>query len=178
MLAPLGRYEGAEIGYAVMVRGPEGGRRTYFHTGVTEAYRTLWLLAPDTGEAMILLSSNTHAPIQPVFLAIGKSRYPVPTVEVPLDAQRLDAYRGEFRINKTSALRFVVRNGRLLARESGRGYNALTPTGNDRFAVAAIGAQFVFRRGADNAVVGVSLMQGGSQLDAQRVSESVAVPQE
>ena len=177
MLTPLARYEGAEIGYAVMVRGPEGGRRTYFHAGVTEGYRTLWLLAPDTGEALILLSSNARAPVQSVFLAIGKSRYPVPTVEVPLDADRLDEYKGEFRVNKASALSFTTRNGRLLVRETGRGYNALTPTGSDRFAVTAIGAQFVFRRGEGRGVVGVSLMQGGSQVDAQRVGEPVAVPQ-
>ncbi|RSZ39811.1 MULTISPECIES: serine hydrolase domain-containing protein [unclassified Variovorax] len=178
MLTPLARYEGAEIGYAVMVRGPEGGRRTYYHPGVTEGYRTLWLLAPDTGEALIVLSSNARAPMQGVMLAIGKSRYPVPTTEVPLDAKRLDEYRGEYRVTKTQSLSFTVRNGRLLVRETGRGYNALTPTGNDRFAVTAIGAQLVFRRDASNAVVAVSLMQGGSQLDGRRVGEAAAVTQE
>jgi CubicO group peptidase (beta-lactamase class C family) len=178
MLTPLARYEGAEIGYAVMVRGPEGGRRTYWHAGLTEGYRTLWLLAPDTGEAMIMLSSNARAPMQPVMLAIGKSRYPVSTVEVPVDPKRLQDYKGEFRITKTKALSFMVRDAKLLVRETGRGYSALTPTGTDRFAVTAIGAQFVFRRGEGNAVVGVSLTQGGSQLDAQRVGEAVAVPQE
>ena len=39
MLTPLAHYEGAWIGYAVMVRGPEGGRRTYWHAGLTEGYR-------------------------------------------------------------------------------------------------------------------------------------------
>lgn len=180
MLTPLARYEGAEIGYAVMVRGTEGARRTYYHAGVTEGYRTLWLLAPDTGEAMIMLSSNTRAPMQAVFLAIGKSRYPVPLVEVPVDAARLEDYKGEFRVSKTKSLSFTVRGARLLVRETGRGYNALLPTGNDRFAVATIGAQFLFRRGEGNAVVGVTLSQGGSQLDARRVGvgEPVAVPQE
>ena len=178
MLTPLARYEGAEIGYAVMVRGPGGGRRTYYHAGVTEGYRTLWLLAPDTGEAMIVLSSNARAPLQPVMLAIGKSRYPVPTAEMPIDPERLVDYKGEFRITQTKALSFTVRGSQLLVRETGRGYNALTPTGNDRFAVTAIGAQFVFRRDEGHAVVGVTLAQGGSQLDARRVGEAVAVPQE
>lgn len=178
MLTPLARYEGAEIGYAVMVRGPEGGRRTYWHAGLTEGYRTLWLLAPDTGEAIVVLSSNARAPMQSVMLAIGKSRYPVSTVEVPIDAKRLDDYKGEYRVSRTQALSFTVRGGRLLVRETGRGYNALTPTGPDRFAVAGIGAQLVFRRDAGNVVVGVTLAQGGSQLDARRVGEAVAVPQE
>jgi CubicO group peptidase (beta-lactamase class C family) len=179
MLTPLARYEGAEIGYAVMVRGPEGGRRTYYHAGVTEGYRTLWLLAPDTGEALIVLGSNARAPLQPVMLAIGKSRYPVPTVEVPVDPQRLADYEGEFRINKAKTLGFAVRSGRLQVRETGRGYNALTPIGSDRFAVTSIGAEVRFRRGEGNAVVGVTLAQGGSQLDAQKVvGEAVAVPQD
>ncbi len=177
MLTPLARYEGAEIGYAVMVRGPEGGRRTYYHAGVTQGYRTLWLLAPDTGEALIVLSSNARAPLQPVMLAIGKSRYPVPTAEVPIDAKRLDEYRGEYRVTRTQSLIFTVRGGRLLVRETGRGYIALTPTGADRFAVAAIGAQVMFRRDAANAVVGVSLAQGGSQLDARRVGDAAAQPE-
>jgi CubicO group peptidase (beta-lactamase class C family) len=178
MLTPLARYEGAEIGYAVMVRGPEGGRRTYWHAGLTEGYRTLWLLAPDTGEAIVVLSSNARAPMQAVMLAIGKSRYPVSTAEVPIDAKRLDDYKGEYRVSKAQALSFTVRGGRLLVRETGRGYNALTPTGPDRFAVAGIGAQLVFRRDAGNAVVGVTLAQGGSQLDARRVGEAVALPQD
>ena len=178
LLTPLARYEGAEIGYAVMVRGTDGARHTYWHAGLTEGYRTLLLLAPDTGEAMIVLSSNARAPMQAVMLAIGKSRYPVPTVEVPIDPKRLDDYKGEFRITKTKALSFTVRNAKLLVRETGRGYNALTPTGNDRFVVAGIGAQFVFRRGDGNAVVGVSLRQGGSQLDGRKVGEAVVVPQE
>lgn len=168
LLTPLARYEGAEIGYAVMVRGTEGGRRTYFHAGLTEGYRTLWLLAPDTGEALIVLSSNARAPLQPLMLAVGKSRYPVSTAEVPVDAQRLEEYKGEYRISKTKALSFTVRNGKLLVRETGRGYNALTPTGNDRFAVTAIGAQIVFQRGPGNAVVGVTLAQGGSQLEGRK----------
>jgi CubicO group peptidase (beta-lactamase class C family) len=178
MLTPLARYEGAEIGYAVMVRGPEGGRRTYWHAGLTEGYRTLWLLAPDTGEALVVLSSNARAPMQPVMLAIGKSRYPVSSVEVPIEPARLDDYKGEFRMSKTKALVFTVRGGKLLVRETGRGYNALTPTGTDRFAVTAIGAQLVFRRDERNAVVGVTLAQGGSQLEARRTGEATAVQQE
>jgi len=178
MLTPLTRYEGAEIGYAVMVRGPEGGRRTYWHAGLTEGYRTLWLIAPDTNEALVVLSSNARAPLQPVMLAVGKSRYPVPTTEVPLDPERLDDYKGEFRISKAKALSFTVRGSKLLVRETGRGYSALTPTGADRFAVVGIGAQFVFRRdAATNAVVAVSLSQGGSQLDARREGVAAAVPQ-
>jgi hypothetical protein len=97
---------------------------------------------------------------------------------VPVDPKRLEDYKGEFRVTKTKSLSFTVRSGKLLVRETGRGYNALTPTGNDRFAVTGIGAQFVFRRDAGNAVVAVSLTQGGSQLDAKRVGEAVAVPQE
>lgn len=178
MLTPLARYEGAEIGYAVMVRGPEGGRRTYWHAGLTEGYRTLWLLAPDTGEALIVLASNARAPLQSVMLAIGKSRYPVPTVEVPIDAKRLDDYKGEFRVSKAKALSFTVRDGKLLVRETGRGYSALTPTGTDRFAVAGIGAQLVFRRDAGHAVVGVTLAQGGSELEGRRVGEPAVAPQQ
>jgi hypothetical protein len=44
-------------------------------------------------------------------------------------------------------------------------------------AVATIGAQIVFQRGDGNAVVGVTLAQGGSQLEGRRVGEAVAVPQ-
>jgi hypothetical protein len=78
----------------------------------------------------------------------GDRQEPLPGVddEVPVDPKRLEDYKGEYRISKTKALGFTVRNGRLLVRETGRGYNALTPTGTDRFAVATIGAQIVFQR--------------------------------
>jgi CubicO group peptidase (beta-lactamase class C family) len=173
LLTPLARYEGAEIGYAVMVRGRDGERRTYYHAGVTEGYRTLWMLAPDTGEAMILLASNTRAPLQRVMLAIGKSRYPVAADEVPVDAAALAQYRGDYRVSPGKSLEFTVRGGRLLVRESGRGYNPLKPVGRDRFVVGEIGAQLVFKREA-GAIVGVTLAQGGSEITARRVTDAAA----
>ncbi|MNS83230.1 hypothetical protein D3C72_1170120 [compost metagenome] len=100
----------------------------------------------------------------------------MPTAEVPIDPKRLADYAGEFRVGKAQVLGFTVRDGRLLAREAGKGYNGLTPTGPDRFAVTAIGAQFVFRRGEGGEVIGVTLTQGGSRLEGRRAG--VAVPQD
>ena len=61
LLKPLAWFEG-EIGYAIFVRGPEA-HRTYVHTGLTGGYASQLVLAPDTDEVVVILASNSEAPV-------------------------------------------------------------------------------------------------------------------
>lgn len=60
MRTPLGVFGSGQIGYAMMIRGPVE-RRIYHHDGLTGGYRAQWMIAPDTQEAAVALTGNSHA---------------------------------------------------------------------------------------------------------------------
>lgn len=170
MLAPLGVFQSNRIGYAVMMRGPEG-RRTYFHEGGTGGYRTLWTVAPDTQDALVVLTSNAHAQPGKVFVGITAQRYPVPTTPVAADSGALAAYAGVFRVDKFTAFTFVPQDGRLYRRITGNGFRPMVQTGPDTFADPALGVQYVFTR-REGAVTGVDYTQGGGGMSGVRTGEA------
>lgn len=176
LLTPLGAYMEGEIGYAVLIRGPSG-HRTYSHGGVTAGFRSLWLIAPDTQEAMVALTSSAHAQPGKLFIGVTADRYPVTTARTEIDAARLAEYAGVFRADKDTAYVFVPQDGKLYRRPTGGQFRPLVPAGPDTFVDPAWGVQYVFRR-EGNAVVGVDYTQGGGGRSALRTSEvapSVAV---
>lgn len=173
MLTPLGRYQSSQIAYAVMMRGPEG-RRIYFHDGATGGYRTLWMVAPDTQEALVALTSNAHGQPGKVFVGITAGRYPVTGAPVAVDAGVLAAYAGVFRVDQRTAFTFVLQDGMLYRRITGGGFRPLVATGPDTFADPAIGVQYVFTR-QGGAVAGVDYTQGGGGMSGIRTGEPAPV---
>jgi CubicO group peptidase (beta-lactamase class C family) len=73
LVTPLAIYQEGRIGYAVMIRGPVS-HPVYTHDGVLGGYRSRWIVAPDTGEAMIVFASNEDSPIDEVRKAVRASR--------------------------------------------------------------------------------------------------------
>lgn len=94
LLKPLAWFEG-EIGYAIFVRGPEA-HRTYVHTGLTGGYASQLVLAPDTDEVVVILASNSEAPVFRVGNSLLSSRYPLSPSSGALvvDPARLGDYAG------------------------------------------------------------------------------------
>lgn len=166
LLTPLGRYRESEIGYAVMMRGPPE-KRTYFHFGVTGGFRALWMIAPDTQEAAVVLASSAHAQPNRVFVGLAASRYPVRATPVALDAAQLAPYAGVYRIDRRTTFTFVPQDGKLYRRTIGGGYRPLRPAGSDTFVDIDAGAVYVFAR-EDGALAGVDFTQGGGHLRATR----------
>ena len=169
LLVPLGTFEGAGIGYAVLLREHEG-RRTYFQTGGTGGYRALWLLAPDTREALVLLASNAEVDIGAVQDRLLASRYPVPTEAVALETEQLAAYKGVFRAHRELAFAFVPQDGALHVRIGSQAFQPLVAVGNDRFTRAETGLDFRFVRSGAR-VTGVVAAGGGANVGASRSDE-------
>ena len=166
LLTPLGRYRESEIGYAVMMRGPPD-KRTYFHSGITGGFRALWMMAPDTQEAVVVLASSAHAQPGRVFTGLAASRYPVALSPATLDAASLNTYAGVYQIDRNTAFTFVPQNGNLYRRAIGGGYRPLRPAGNDTFIDTDVGAVYVFAR-ENGALARVDIAQGGGRLRATR----------
>jgi len=170
LLTPLGRYRESEIGYAVMMRGPPE-KRTYFHFGVTAGFRTLWMIAPDTQEAVVVLASSAHAQPSRVFIGLAASRYPVKLEPIALDAALLATYAGVYQIDRSTTFTFVPQDGKLYRRIIGGGYRALQFAGNDTFIDVDAGAVYVF--GRDNGVLArVGFTQGGGRMQATRTDKA------
>jgi CubicO group peptidase (beta-lactamase class C family) len=170
LLTPLGRYRESEIGYAVMMRGPPE-KRTYFHSGVTAGFRALWMIAPDTGEAVVVLASSAHAQPGRVFVGLAASRYPVSQSPVTLDSASLAAYAGVYQVDRSTTLTFVPQDGNLYRRVIGGGYRPLRPAGNDTFIDIDAGAVYVFAR-ENGVLTGVDLTQGGGRMRAIRTDKA------
>jgi D-alanyl-D-alanine-carboxypeptidase/D-alanyl-D-alanine-endopeptidase len=73
LVTPLAIYQDGRIGYAVMIRGPVSSP-VYTHDGVLGGYRSRWIVAPDSGEAMIVFASNEDSPIDEVRKEVRASR--------------------------------------------------------------------------------------------------------
>ena len=175
LLTPLGDYRGSPIGYAVFMRGPPE-RRIYFHDGLTGGYRTLWMIAPASHEAVIVLASNTHAPTGLAQVALTAHHYP-PQASSRADARantrvntaarvNLQDYQGVYKVDEMRSVAVLVQSGVSVRRITGGGYRPLQPAGSDTFVDPDYGVQYDFVR--DNGV-GTGAMSGEIKRDVKSV---------
>jgi D-alanyl-D-alanine-carboxypeptidase/D-alanyl-D-alanine-endopeptidase len=166
LVTPLDRHEGADIGYAVLMRGP-AGKRVLLHNGLTAGYQTLWMVLPQ-GEALFSSVSNAQAPATKVVNAVDVSLFPVATAPVPIAREALAAYEGLYRVNADISYRVIAGNGILNVR-FGRpqGFFPLVHVAPDRFTRTASGGQFDFTR-QEGRVTGMNVSVGGRTLVATR----------
>ena len=135
LLKPLAWFEG-EIGYAIFVRGPEE-HRTYVHTGLTGGYASQLVLAPDTDEVVVILASNSEAPVFRVGNSLLSSRYPLSPSSggLVVDSARLDDYAGVYQVDPTRTLTYTAQDGVLYYHFTGNRFIAMSPSGPDAFTI-------------------------------------------
>lgn len=168
LVQPLARFDG-DIGYAIFIRGP-AERRTWLHNGGTGGHRSQLVVAPDTGEVLIVLAANAEAPVYRVGSQVVAARYEVAAGEAKApDAARLNDYVGVFRVDGNAALTFVVQDGVLHARYTGQPFAPLRAAGPDEFTVGNK-ARLRFEREGDK-VQAVRLSQAGAELKGVRTAE-------
>lgn len=169
VLQPLAPMDDAQIGYALMMRGP-AGRRTYLHNGGTGGYRTQLLLMPDVAQAAIVMVSNAEANADAFGADVLAARYKIDDTSIALEAAALPQYAGVFRVDAKLAFTFVVQDGKLYGRPTREGYTAMKPAAPDVFTLPQYGAQFAFGR-ENGKVMTMTLRQRGGELAARRTAE-------
>jgi serine-type D-Ala-D-Ala carboxypeptidase/endopeptidase len=169
MLQPLGQFQSAQIGYAVFIRGPEN-KRTYMHDGLTGGYRAQWIISPSTQEAVIALVSNSHAPTARMQALLLAGLYPSTAQASSSSPSKINDYPGVFRIDKSSAVSFVVQDAKLYRRFTGGGYRGLQPAGEDIFIDPDFAVQYVFQR-TNGVLTSVRYTQGGAEFTAPKTAE-------
>ena len=171
MLEPLGKYQFAQIGYAVFIRGPEG-KRSYMHDGLTAGYRAQWIISPSAQEAVIALASNSHASTSKMQNLLLASLYP-PTAQISAaPVGNIAEYSGTYRIDKSTAVAFVFQNAQLYRRIAGGVFRPLLPAGTDIFVDPEVGVQYDFQRHISE-LVSVVYSQGGGGFTAFKTDEPV-----
>jgi D-alanyl-D-alanine-carboxypeptidase/D-alanyl-D-alanine-endopeptidase len=135
VLQPLAWFEG-EVDYAVFIRGPRE-HRTYLHTGLTGGYASQLILAPDTDEVVVILASNSEAPVFRVGNSLLSSRYPVSAGAgtYAVDPIRLAEYVGVYQVDPTRSLTYTAQDGVLYYHFTGSRFVAMTPSGSDAFTI-------------------------------------------
>jgi serine-type D-Ala-D-Ala carboxypeptidase/endopeptidase len=169
LLTPLARFDG-EIGYAVSIDGPPA-RPTYSHSGSTGGYRSLLLMAPDTGEVIVLVASNTASAVLRMANDMLVGRYPVDDGSFSLAPERLAEYVGVFRETRHNAWTFVAQDGRLHIRRTGQPFIALTSSGPDTFNYGTRGKGVFERQGGK--VTAVRWIARGNERPGRLTGEPV-----
>lgn len=172
LFTPLAEHEGGQIGYAIMLRERDG-LRTWLHGGGTGGFRSVWLLAPDRGEAVIALVANAQAPQQNVMTPLLKLRYPAPTGQPATDAAALAGYEGVYRASPAVALSLAMVDGQLQLRPTGGVFEPLQVLGPDAFTQPASGRQLRFERDKEGRPAVLHYTRFGARLTAPRVDEPV-----
>jgi serine-type D-Ala-D-Ala carboxypeptidase/endopeptidase len=170
LLQPLGKFQSAQIGYAIFIRGSEG-KRAYLHDGLTGGYRAEWIITPSTQEAVIALTGNSHSPVTRMRSLLMAGIYPLSTQPSQAPVTSINDYAGAYRIDQSSTVSFVVQNAQLYRRFTGGGYRALVPAGTDTFVDVEFGVQYTFNR-SSTSVASLSYSQGGSEFTAEKTGES------
>ncbi|HWJ95682.1 MAG TPA: serine hydrolase [Telluria sp.] len=168
---PLGKFEGIEIGYALMINGP-AGHRYYFHGGATGGYRAYLAFMPDTEDVLAVMASNAQSPTDRIGLDLQEARYPLVASHIEIDPSRLTEYAGVFRINPNSAFTFLPQDGKLYGRLTGQAFAPLSASAPDTFVFPEVAAEFTFKR-TGGKVDGVTLRQRGSVMTAALTGEPV-----
>ena len=169
MLQPLGQFQNAQIGYAVFIRGLDA-KRSYTHDGLTAGYRALWIISPNTQEAVIALASNSHAPTGRLQNLLMAGLYPAAAQPSKTPVENIGEYASIYRVDKSMAVAFVVQNAQLYRRITGGGYRVLSPAGTDVFVDEDVGVQYDFVR-KDGVLVSVVYSQGGGGFAAVKTTE-------
>ena len=169
MLEPLGRFQFGQIGYAVFIRGA-GENRSYLHDGQTAGYRSQWIISPSTQEAVIALTSNSHAPTARMQNLLMAGRYPITAQASKTLVDNLREYAGTYRLDKSTAVVFVVQDAQIYRRITGGGFRMLLPAGKDVFLDEDVGVQYVFNRN-NGALASLSYTQGGGGFTALKTTE-------
>lgn len=178
LLTPLARFDG-DIGYAMFINGLPA-RPTYSHTGGTGGYRSLFLLAPDTQEVVVVVASNAESAVWRMANDMLVGRYPVEDGSFALAPERLAEYVGVFRESRYNAWTFVAQDGRLYLRGAGQPFIALTPSGPDTFNYGTRG-KGVFEREGGKVKAVRWIVRGGERpgrLTDEPVPAAATLPQD
>jgi tetratricopeptide (TPR) repeat protein len=172
--------ESAGLGFFV----EKHGQALYFgHGGADEGFRAEMLVSRDKGYgAVVMCNSDNGQILREVIRSIAKEYgwdefLPAPFEVISLDAAKLEAYSGRFKVNPDRVLTIANENGKLMSKPTGDPAFELLPISEGTFIRRDSSLKYEFvRSGAGGPVESLQIVQGGNSLSAKRISASELVP--
>jgi len=116
------------------------------------------------------------APAQPAAPSTPPSAGAAPQAAIPLDQAAADGFAGYYLIGPQRAVRYWREGEHFYFGAVGTPQRAeATPVASNAFSYANGGVTFTFHAGADGTITSVTINQGGREVSAPRIDESVAM---
>lgn len=88
---------------------------------------------------------------------------------VKVDADKLAEYVGKYELRPGLVITITVKDGALMGQPTGQETAVLESVSDDAFLVPSVKANVKFTRGQDDKVTGMTLKQGGQELEGKRI---------
>ncbi len=167
-----GESHGSGLGWQIRVN--DQGNTQYWHNGGTGGFRSMMAFDASQRQGIIMLINETaydptSAAVIHLTAALNEER---PSEELPLSD-----YLGHFALNPSFSISFTERYGNLQAQATGQPAFPLSPSGEDQFTIAAVGAVISFHRDDEGKVQSMTLDQGGAKQRGTRVAAAIVPKQ-
>jgi hypothetical protein len=164
---------GGKIGLALVheqIDGVDG----YSHGGATGGYAALMQAFPSSGQAYVVLASNSEAqPAAWLSSLRAESRPALERHEVSLPITLLDEYVGVYAFPPQAHFTVLRSDGGLLIRLTGQPFLPIYASAKDAFFYRAVDALISFQRDSEGKITGLVLHQNGRHLPATRTTDRV-----
>lgn len=161
---------GQQLGLALFI-GERSGATSYSHGGGTGGSRAHIEITPEKGRALIVFLNNDAVEPDELVEAAFNPPKPPPTgrEEVEIDSVALKEYTGVYAID--ARVRFSVildDSAHLRIRFTGQSFLSAFYSGNDRFFLKVVAAEFQFGRDPEGRMNALTLHQNGREVPAKR----------
>lgn len=155
------------LGWHVLRRGDI---RIVWHGGRTGGYRSFIGFDPARKMGVVVLSNSVEG-VDDLGFHLMDPTFTLMTVRaaIPMPAESLDAYLGEYRMQPGFGVRVRRRGANLVAQVTGQGSAIIYPSARDEFFARAADAQITFMRDAAGLVMSIVLHQNGRDIPGRRV---------
>ncbi len=164
---------GEPTGYGLgLFLDEDGGQRRIQHGGADLAHRSAFVLYPDLGAGVIVLT-NSAADVEGLAKQAARVFFPdafeteapgsAPTASDTFDPATFDAYAGSYALDVAPAFVMTFRRDgeRYLIQPTGQPETEIVPTSDSTFASTLVDASLTFHRDPDGAVRSLTLHQNG-----------------
>jgi len=151
------------------------GRKMAAHNGETEGFNSNISRFIDDDACIIILSNNDHTSVGKMSVDLAAivfgEKYSTPQIRetIAVDSGILDDYVGEYELAPGFFLTITKENNRLFCQATGQSKVEIHPESETEFFLKEVDAQVSFKRDDNGKVEGLTLHQGGRDIQAKRV---------
>jgi CubicO group peptidase (beta-lactamase class C family) len=152
----------------------KNGVQQISHGGGINGFATMIIRVPSERLLVVTLSNVLPSDAGKladnlINLSLGKEvEKPTKIVEIPMSADKLKQYVGEYELSPTFILTITLEDGQLITQATGQGKVPVFAKAEDIFFPKIMEAELIFEKDATGKVTGLTLSQGGRRTPAKK----------